>query len=142
MQFGPKGYQARGRAMSSMEQQDKRRILGQMVRFQDQAAVRIDNDCVKRREIDWGGTNPRRQGQEKEKKNLFHVRLFHTAVTPHTPAPTQRTVILLRKLSTSSGVKQTNGLIKVAETKTPDKALPNQSLKPTPHYKMSPECLP
>jgi hypothetical protein len=58
-----------------MEQQDERRILGQMVRFQNQAAVRIDNDCVKRREIALGGTNPRSQGQEKEKKRLFHFAL-------------------------------------------------------------------
>jgi hypothetical protein len=42
-----------------------------MVRFQNQAAVRIDNDCVKRREIALGGTNPRSQGQQKEKKRLF-----------------------------------------------------------------------
>ena len=58
-----------------MEQNDKRRILGQMVRFQDQTSVRIDNDRVKRREIAWGGTNFRSQGQEKEKKRLFHFAL-------------------------------------------------------------------
>src|ERR1700745_3909362 len=62
--------------MSSMEQNDERRILGQMVRFQNQAAVRIDNDRVNRREIDLNGTNPRSQGQEKEKKRLFHF-AFH-----------------------------------------------------------------
>src|SRR4029077_16768416 len=62
--------------MSSMEQNDERRILGQMVRFQNQAAVGIDNDCVNRREIDLHGTNPRSQGQEKEKKRLFHF-AFH-----------------------------------------------------------------
>ena len=62
--------------MSSVEQNDERRILGQMVRFQNQAAVRIDNDCVNRREIDLHGTNPRSQGQEKEKKRLFHF-AFH-----------------------------------------------------------------
>jgi hypothetical protein len=62
--------------MSSVEQNDKRRILGQMVRFQNQAAVRIDNHCVNRREIDLHGTNARSQGQEKEKKRLFHF-AFH-----------------------------------------------------------------
>src|ERR1700693_472573 len=65
-----------------LEQNDERRILGQMVRFQNQAAVRIDNDCVKRREIALGGISPRNQGQEKEKKRLFHVPLLHTAVKP------------------------------------------------------------
>jgi hypothetical protein len=50
-----------------MEQQDERRILGQMVRFQNQAAVRIDNDCVN----GLGGTSPRSQGQDKENKALF-----------------------------------------------------------------------
>src|ERR1700731_153885 len=53
-----------------------------MVRFQNQAAVRIDNDCVKRREIALGGISPRNQGHEKEKKRLFHVPLLHTAVKP------------------------------------------------------------
>src|SRR5262249_15089809 len=61
--------------MSSLDQNDERRIRGQMVRFQNQAAVRIDNDCVKRREIALGATNPRSQGQEKEKKRLFHFTL-------------------------------------------------------------------
>jgi len=61
-----------------MEQQDERRILGQMVRFQNQAAVRIDNDCVN----GLGGTSPRSQGQDKEKKRPFHVSLFHTVVKP------------------------------------------------------------
>src|ERR1700739_3360593 len=51
-----------------------------MVRFQNQAAVRIDNDCVKRREIALGGISPRNQGQEKEKKRLFHVPLLNIAV--------------------------------------------------------------
>jgi len=64
--------------MSSMEQQDERRILGQMVRFQNQAAVRIDNDCVN----GLGGTSPRSQGQDKENKALFHVPLLHTVVEP------------------------------------------------------------
>ena len=58
--------------MSSVEQNDERRILGQMVRFHNQATVRIDNDCVNRSVIDLHGTNPRSQGQEKEKKRLFH----------------------------------------------------------------------
>jgi len=62
--------------MSFVEQNDERRILGQMVRLQNQAAVRIDNDFVNRREIDLGGTNPRSQGQEKEKKRLFRL-AFH-----------------------------------------------------------------
>jgi len=53
--------------MSSMEQQDERRILGQMVRFQNQAAVRIDNDCVN----GLGGTSLRSQGQDKENNALF-----------------------------------------------------------------------
>src|SRR3984893_5810708 len=53
-----------------------------MVRFQNQAAVRIDNDCVKRREIALGGISPRNQGQEKEKKRLFHVPLLEIAVKP------------------------------------------------------------
>jgi hypothetical protein len=53
-----------------------------MVRFQNQAAVRIDNDCVNRRVIALGGISPRNQGQEKEKKRLFHVPLLHTAVKP------------------------------------------------------------
>src|ERR1700730_12906811 len=53
-----------------------------MVRFQNQAAVRIDNDCVKRREIALGGISPRNQGQEKEKKRLFHVPLLNIAVKP------------------------------------------------------------
>src|SRR6476659_1588048 len=65
-----------------MEQNDERRILGQMVRFQNQAAVRIDNDCVKRREIALGGISPRNHGQEKEKKRLFHVPLLDIAVKP------------------------------------------------------------
>jgi hypothetical protein len=78
MQFGPTGYQVRGYAMSSIEQQDERRILGQMVRFQNQAAVRIDNDCVN----GLGGTSPHSQGQDKENKALFHVPLFHTVVEP------------------------------------------------------------
>src|SRR4029077_16097228 len=82
MQFGPKVNKARGCAMSSLEQNDERRILGQMVRFQNQAAVRIDNDCVKRREIALGGISPRNQGQEKEKKRLFHVPLLDIAVKP------------------------------------------------------------
>jgi hypothetical protein len=68
--------------VSSLEQNDERRILGQMVRFQNQAAVRIDNDCVKRREIALGGISPRNQGQEKEKKRLFHVLLLDIAVKP------------------------------------------------------------
>ena len=62
--------------MSSVEQNNERRILGQMVRFHNQAAVRIENDCVNRSVIDLGGTNPRSQGQEKEKKRLFHF-AFH-----------------------------------------------------------------
>ena len=62
--------------MSSVEQNDERRILGQMVRFHNQPAVRIDNDCVNRSVIDLHGTNPRSQGQEKEKKHLFHF-AFH-----------------------------------------------------------------
>src|SRR4029077_5149695 len=93
--------------MSSLEQNDERRILGQMVRFQNQAAVRIDNDCVKRREIALGGISPRNQGQEKKKKRLFHFPLLDIAVkTRRRQAPTQRTVISQRKLSTSPGVKQ------------------------------------
>jgi hypothetical protein len=35
--------------MSFVEQNDERSILGQMVRFQNQAAVRINNDSVNRR---------------------------------------------------------------------------------------------
>src|SRR5580765_4126486 len=78
-----------------------------MVRFQNQAAVRIDNDCVKRREIALGGISPRNQDQEKEKKRLFHVPLLHTAVKPaDASTDTQRTVISQRKLFTSPGVKQ------------------------------------
>ena len=64
--------------MSSMEQQDERRILGQMVRFQNQAAVRIDDDCVNRREIDLSGIDPRSQGQQKDEKRLFHFALSFT----------------------------------------------------------------
>src|SRR5262249_15755468 len=70
--------------MSSMEQQDERRILGQMVRFQNQAAVRIDNDCVN----GLGGTSLRSQGQEKENKGLFHVPLFDTSKPLHVYADT------------------------------------------------------
>jgi hypothetical protein len=62
--------------MGSVEQNDERRILGQMVRFHNQAAMRIDNDCVNRSLIDLGSTNPRSQSQEKEKKRLFHF-AFH-----------------------------------------------------------------
>src|SRR5262245_22786174 len=65
--------------MSSMEQQDERRILGQMVRFQNQAAVRIHNDCVN----GLGGTSLRSQGQDKENKAHFHVPLFETSKPLH-----------------------------------------------------------
>ena len=67
-----------------MEQQDERRILGQMVRFQNQAAVRIDNDCVN----GLGGTSLRSQGQDKENKALFHVPLFDTSKPLHVYADT------------------------------------------------------
>src|SRR5215472_14927958 len=70
--------------VSSMEQQDERRILGQMVRFQNQAAVRIDNDCVN----GLGGTSLRSQGQDKENKALFHVPLFDTSKPLHVYADT------------------------------------------------------
>ena len=70
--------------MGSMEQQDERRILVQMVRFQNQAAVRIDKDCVN----GLGGTSLRSQSQEKENKRLFHVPLFDTSKPLHVYADT------------------------------------------------------
>ena len=76
MQFEPKGNKARGRAMSLVQQNDERRSLRQMVRFENQTAVRIAIDCVNRRERDFGGTNPRSERQEKEKRRLFHF-AFH-----------------------------------------------------------------
>src|SRR5215472_5530382 len=88
--------------MSSMEQQDERRILGQMVRFQNQAAVRIDNDCVN----GLGGTSLRSQDQAKENKALFHPFISH------------------RKLSTSPGCKAKRmELIEIAKTKIAEVAL-------------------
>ena len=103
--------------MGSVEQNDERRILGQMVRFQNQAAVRIDNDCVKRREIALCGISPRNQGQEKEKKRLFHVPLLDIAVstdTANSDFTTQTFHLPGRKT-------RWMGLLEVAKTKTAKK---------------------
>jgi hypothetical protein len=118
-----------------MEQNDERRILGQMVRFQNQAAVRINNDCVNRRVIALGGISPRNQGQEKEKKRLFHVPLLDIRSNPQTQAPTQRTVISKRKLSTSPGVKQDGWDCSKSRKQKPRRRFVrwNQSLRRSPN---------
>jgi hypothetical protein len=101
-----------------LEQNDERRILGQMVRFQNQAAVRIDNDCVKRREIALGGISPRNQGQEKEKKRLFHVPLLHTA---DASTDTANSGFTTQTFHLPGRKTRWMGLLKVAKTKTAKK---------------------
>src|SRR5215469_1142789 len=100
--------------MSSMEQQDERRILGQMVRFQNQAAVRIDNDCVN----GLGGTSLRSQGQDKENKALFHVPLFHTVVKPaHASTDTANSDFTEQTFHLSRVQSKTNGIDRNRENK-------------------------
>jgi hypothetical protein len=105
-----------------MEQNDERRILGQMVRFQNQAAVRIDNDCVKRREIALGGISPRNQGQEKEKKRLFHVPLLDIAVKPaDASTDTANSDFTTQTFHLPGRKTRWMGLLEVAKTKTAKK---------------------
>src|SRR4029077_9542583 len=150
MQFGPKVNKARGCAVSSIEQNDERRIRGQMVRFQNQAAVRIDNDCVKRREIALGGISPCNQGQEKEKKRLFHVPLLDIAVKPaDASTDTANSDFTTQTFHLPGRKTRWMGLLEVAKTKTAKKVNgnapshllrgfvfwreqpPNQTLEPT-----------
>jgi hypothetical protein len=110
--------------VSSLEQNDERRILGQMVRFQNQAAVRIDNDCVKRREIALGGISPRNQGQEKEKKRLFHVPLLDIAVKPaDASTDTANSDFTTQTFHLPGGKTRWMGLLEGAKTKTAKKVI-------------------
>src|SRR6476660_9440418 len=120
-----------------MEQNDERRILGQMVRFQNQAAVRIDNDCVKRREIALGGISPRNQAQEKEKKRLFHVPLLDIAVKPADASnDTANSDFITQTFHPPWRKTRWMGLLEVAKTKPRRRFVRwNQSLRrsPTPN---------
>jgi hypothetical protein len=107
--------------MSSLEQNDERRILGQMVRFQNQATVRIDNDCVNRREIALGGISPRNQGQEKEKKRLFHVPLLDIAVKPADASTDTANSDFTTQTFHLPHKTRWMGLLEVAKTKTAKK---------------------
>jgi hypothetical protein len=114
-----------------MEQNDERRILGQMVRFQNQAAVRIDNDRVNRREIDLGGISPHNQGQEKENKLLFHVPLLDTAVRPADGSTETANSDFTKQTFHLPGCKtRWMGLFDVSKTKTTKKVNGNAP----PHF--------